>query len=98
MPATIKKIADFLGKTLTDEQISRLSDYVNIENFRKNPSVNYQHMYKANHFNSNEEPFIRNGKTTSKGWQKEYTPEIIGRVEIWMKKNLQNTSIRFPQN
>lgn len=48
--------------------------------------------------NPNEEAFVRKGKTNLKGWQKEYTPEIIERVEKWMEINLRETDMRFPEH
>lgn len=35
-------------------------------------------------------------KTVINGWQKEYTPELIDRVEKWINDNLAETDMRFP--
>lgn len=82
---------------MTDEQVARLTDYLSIENFRNNPSVNQHELREVKVLSPKEEGFVRNGKTTVQGWQKEYTPEIVERVEAWIERNRPNTTVRFPQ-
>lgn len=93
MPAAIKKIANFLGKTLNAEQVKRLADHMYIDNFRNNNAVN------LNEFDDfmvpNEQPFIRVGKSTLNGWPKEYTPEMAALLEALMEKNLKDSSLKF---
>lgn len=81
---------------MNEDQIAKLADYLNIENFRNNPAVNQHELRELRILNSTEPSFVRNGKSTRKGWQKEYTPEIIERVEKWIAKNLADTTLRFP--
>lgn len=96
LPATILKVAKFLHKTMNEEEVAHLTDYLSIENFRNNPAVNQHELRELRILNSTEPSFVRNGKSTLKGWQKEYTPEIIERVEKWVEKNLADTTLRFP--
>ncbi|XP_031627373.1 sulfotransferase 1 family member D1-like [Contarinia nasturtii] len=92
LPLAIQKVAKFIGKkTITEEQVQKLAEHLNIENFRKNTAVNQQNLSKT------DNSFIRSGKSTLKGWPKEYTDEIISRVEMWIEKNLADTTLRFPQ-
>lgn len=81
---------------MNEEQVVKLADYLNIVNFRNNPAVNQHELRELRILNSTEPSFVRNGKMTIKGWQKEYTPEIKERVENWMDKNLADTTLRFP--
>ncbi|XP_037035025.1 luciferin sulfotransferase-like [Bradysia coprophila] len=97
LPATIRKVANFLKKNLTDEEVTKLTSYLSIENFKHNTSVNQNELKEVRILNPNEEAFVRKGKTNLKGWQKEYTPEIIERVEKWMEINLKETDMRFPE-
>lgn len=69
---------------------------MDIKNFKHNPAVNQGELKEVKILNSTNEGFVRNGKTTINGWQKEYTPEIIKRVEKWMEENLKDTDMRFP--
>lgn len=76
--------------------MAKLTDYLSIENFRNNPAVNQHELREIGILNSTEPSFVRNGKSTLKGWQKEYTSEIIERVEKWIANNLTDTTLRFP--
>lgn len=62
LPAVIRRVADFLGKKLDEEQLDRLLDHLSIENFRKNPSINFEEFREYGLLNSNE-TFIRKGKS-----------------------------------
>lgn len=83
---------------MTDDEVSKLTTYLSIENFKNNTSVNQIEMKEVKILNPTEEAFVRNGKTNLTGWQKEYTPEIIERMEIWIETNLKETDMRFPEN
>lgn len=96
LPGTIRKVAKFLDKGLTEEQVAKLTEYLSIENFRHNKSVNMHELKEVNICSAREEAFVRNGKTVINGWQKEYTPEVVERVERWIAENLKKTDVRFP--
>lgn len=83
---------------MSDEEVSKLATYLSIENFKNNTSVNQVEMKEVRICNPTAEAFVRKGKTNLKGWQKEYTPEIIERMEKWIEINLKNTDMRFPEN
>lgn len=90
-------MAKFLDKELNEEQIATLANHLKIENFRNNPSVNRQDSRDCGHFsNASEQKFVRNG-VSSIGWQKDYTSQMIKRIESWIAKNLADTTLRFPQ-
>lgn len=61
LPTEIKKIAAFLGKTLTEEQIGKLVDHVRMDKFSKNESVNMDREIKAGLANEGY-TFVRKGK------------------------------------
>jgi len=46
---------------MTSEQVERLADHLDIENFRKNASVNFNVVKEAGLTNSGEADFIRKG-------------------------------------
>ena len=60
MPTEIKKMAAFLNKTLTEEQIEKLVDHVRIDKFAKNESVNMAREIQAGLSNEGH-TFIRKG-------------------------------------
>lgn len=61
MPVSIRRVADFLGKKLTQDQIERLCDHLSIENFKKNPSVNSEELRPLGVV-AKDETFIRKGE------------------------------------
>ncbi len=61
LPTEIKKIATFLGKKLTEEQIGKLVDHVRMDKFSKNESVNMDREIKAGLANEGY-TFVRKGK------------------------------------
>ena len=40
LPAVIRRVSGFLNKTLTDEDVERLTDHLSFKNMKKNKSVN----------------------------------------------------------
>ncbi|XP_059622304.1 luciferin sulfotransferase isoform X2 [Phlebotomus argentipes] len=94
LAATIRHVADFLGKSLTDAQVERLRQYLSIEEFRKNDAVNCTELKSIHLLNSGEQGFVRRGK--SDGWSEEYTPELRERVTKWILKHSKELPFKFP--
>lgn len=61
LPAAIRRVAKFLDKDFSEEQISKLCDHLSIENFKKNKSVNYDVMKELGILIPGEQAFIRKG-------------------------------------
>ena len=60
MRGQIEKVANFLDKKLTEEQINQLREHLRFDNFQKNESVNNEAAKKVGAFH-NDGRFIRNG-------------------------------------
>lgn len=60
MPTTIRRVADFYNKKLTEEQIAAMCDHLSFENFKKNPAVNFEDVKPIGVIAENES-FIRKG-------------------------------------
>ncbi|KAJ8725841.1 hypothetical protein PYW08_004024 [Mythimna loreyi] len=93
LPAVIRRVADFLGKEVTEEQMTRLCDHLSFENFKKNKSVNYEDM-KEFDIVSPKESFIRKGKAN--GWHDHFDEEMTQQAERWIEESLRDTDLRFP--
>lgn len=94
LPGMIKKIAKFLNKSYTDEEIAKLAEHVRFDNFVKNPMVN-----SPVPNNSDALPptmFIRKGKVG--GWKEIFTPELEAKFDAWIEENLKDTDLVFPVN
>jgi len=80
----------FYGKTYNNEQIAKLTEHLNIENFRKNSMVNQ--LEQAGRIKP--ELFIRQGKTGN--WKEIFTPELEKKFNEWIVDNLKDTDLVFP--
>ncbi|XP_063531415.1 sulfotransferase 1E1-like [Cydia strobilella] len=92
VPLYIKRLADFLGKKLTDEQIVKLSEHLSFENFKNNKSVNPTWIAKSG--NPDAEGFIRKGKSGT--WREQFDDEMAAQAQRWMRENLAGSDLRFP--
>lgn len=97
MPATILKVAAFLNKQVSDDDVNRLVNFLKVDNFREKLSPRLKPMADCGLLNPGESSFIRRGQVTGKGWQHEYTPELAARAQAWIEKNLRETTLRFPE-
>ncbi|KAJ8725829.1 hypothetical protein PYW08_004012 [Mythimna loreyi] len=93
LPASIRRVADFFGKQLNEEQMNRLCDHLSIENFKNNKSVNFEEMKNIGVL-AKDETFIRKGKTG--GWRDYFDDEMTQQAERWIEDNLRDTDLRFP--
>ncbi|XP_046448178.1 sulfotransferase 1B1-like isoform X1 [Daphnia pulex] len=88
----IEKVATFLGKSYSDEQLGKLTEHLKFENFQKNESVNSESGKKFGAMNEDGR-FIRNGKTGD--WKNHFSPELNSRIDEWIEKNLAGTDLKF---
>ncbi|XP_063623888.1 luciferin sulfotransferase-like [Cydia splendana] len=93
LPSCVKRMATFLGKEVTDEQVVKLCEHLNIDNFRKNESVN-QTWLTGRVGDPDAESFIRKGK--SGGWREHFDEEMTEQAQQWMRENLSDCDLRFP--
>ncbi|KAJ8722512.1 hypothetical protein PYW07_003692 [Mythimna separata] len=93
LPASIRRVADFFGKQLNEEQMNRLCDHLSFESFKNNKSVNYEHLRELGILEKSES-MIRKGKTG--GWRDYFDDEMAQQAEQWIEDNLRDTDLRFP--
>ncbi|XP_047988246.1 luciferin sulfotransferase-like isoform X2 [Leguminivora glycinivorella] len=93
LPLSIKRIADFLGKDASDEQITKLCEHLDINNFRKNESVNPSFLVKIN---PDAEGFVRRGGAG--GWRQYFDEEMAAQAQRWMRDHLAGSDLRFPDH
>ncbi|KAG5881193.1 hypothetical protein JTB14_034970 [Gonioctena quinquepunctata] len=90
---TIIKMAEFLGKSLSKEEIDTLEEHLNIEKFRKNQSVNFEHLVQFG-VASADTSFINKGKLG--GWKDYFVGDLEKEVNEWIEDNLKGTDLKFP--
>jgi len=88
----IAKVAKFLNKTLTDDQLTNLTEHLRFDNFKKNEAVNNEAPKKMGLFNKHGN-FIRKGKTGD--WKNHFSPELNRKVDEWIAQNLAGTDLKF---
>ncbi|CAH2240196.1 jg1761 [Pararge aegeria aegeria] len=93
LPRAIQRVANFFGKTLSDDQVNKLADHLDFDNFKKNKSVNLEYLQENGIFRS-DGAFIRKGK--SGGWQDYFDEEMSAQADKWIARNLQGSDFRFP--
>lgn len=89
---TIHRVAKFLGKSYSDEEVNKLADYLDIKNFRDNPMVNMSELRECGIIEPGN--FVRAGK--SGGWVDTFTEELEASADSWIEDNLKNTDLVFP--
>ncbi|XP_062699851.1 sulfotransferase 1C4 [Aedes albopictus] len=91
---TIRTVASFLDKKLSDEDVNKLVDHLSIDNCKNNPSMNGAELKAVGILNHNTQGFIRKGKVNSS--DHELTDEIKQRIQKWTLNNLKDSNLKFP--
>ena len=89
----LRKVAQFLGKSFSDEQIDKLAEHLHIDNFRHNPWVNVEDMKDAGVMHKERGSFIRRGKTGD--WKNHFTADMTAKFDKWMSEKLKGTDLHF---
>lgn len=90
---TIKKIADFLGRSLTEKDLDNVMKHTSLENMRNNPACNFQYVEEAQKVDKTEGAFINKGLTH--GWRVEVPEDLQKRVDAMIKEELKDTDLIF---
>jgi len=88
----IQKLANFLEKSLTEDQLDQLTEHLKFDNFEKNPSVNNEAPKKMGLFSADGK-FLRKGKTGD--WKNYFGPKLNEKIDEWIAKNLTGTDLSF---
>ncbi|XP_045445697.1 luciferin sulfotransferase-like [Melitaea cinxia] len=93
LPAVIRRVAKFLGKEVTEEQVQKLNEHLDFKNFKKNKTVNFEEFQESGVFTKGS-GFVRRGKVG--GWRDDFDEEMTEQAEKWIADNLRGTDFRFP--
>ncbi|XP_055349049.1 sulfotransferase 1B1-like [Paramacrobiotus metropolitanus] len=96
---TAKRIGKFLGKDLTEEQLTVMERVCSFDSMKANPLTNRYDKHIAGIYDHNISPFLRSGVPGA--WREHLTPEVNEKVNTWMAKNLAREDLkglaeRFP--
>lgn len=91
LPAVIVKTAKFMGKSLTEDQITRLSHHLSFDSMKKNKSISETPLKRSVPFFKYK--LLRKGESGT--FKKEMTPELIERFDKWSLEQLGDSDFRF---
>lgn len=96
MPSVIKRVATFLGKNLTSDQVSVLNEHLSFAGMKANPAANNEdlvaQLQELQQF-KHKGAFIRKG--TTEQWKTEMTPEMIKRFDDRTRDYFDGTGLPF---
>ncbi|KAJ3644867.1 hypothetical protein Zmor_022568 [Zophobas morio] len=93
MELTIRTLARFLGKKIADSDVHTLIEHVKIDNFRKNKSVNSDHLRELGILKDTNDSFIRKGVVG--GWNEFFQEHVDVEADNWINENLKMTRLKF---
>ena len=88
----VRKVAKFLGKELTDENVEALVDHLSFKKMKNNPSVNKEEAKTANMFKE-DGVFMRKGEVGD--WKNYFTDEMNKRMNEAIEKHLKPIGLEF---
>uniref|UniRef100_A0A146MEA5 Sulfotransferase family cytosolic 1B member 1 n=4 Tax=Lygus hesperus TaxID=30085 RepID=A0A146MEA5_LYGHE len=93
----ITKVARFLEKDLTDDQVQQLEDHLSFQKMRQNPTVNLQPVLQAKNGpefkQEGDQTFIRKGQVGD--WRNYLSEDVSNRFDKWIKENIEGTGLTF---
>ena len=91
LESEVKRIADFLEKGLSPEQISSIAEQTKFSSMKTNPAANMSWIdaHRADKTNT----FMRKGKIGD--WKNHFTEEQSAKLDALYAKKLQGTGLTF---
>ncbi|GAB6024027.1 hypothetical protein CHUAL_008749 [Chamberlinius hualienensis] len=93
MKTGIRKIADFLGKQLTEEQVDIVYGHCTFDSMTKNPMANYSNEGAVIKNPNGKTDFLRKGKVGD--WKNHFDDEMSKMVDDYVEKWFKGTGIEF---
>lgn len=93
MKNQIKKVASFLKKPMTESDVEKLYNHLQIDNFSQKVPIFAKGDVKG-WLNQTPEGFIRKGNSREK---KDFTEELLKDANAWIQDHVTKNNIKFPQ-
>ncbi len=87
----MKRIVDHIGANVTDEELKRIDEFVQFENYKKKSIMNKQSAM----MNEGKGEFIRKGQVGD--WVNLFTPELTAEYDAWIREELARLDITDPE-
>lgn len=93
LSGAIRKIADFLGKKLTSNDVSKIATHCSLENMRNNDKLNMSYQRSLRAIDDSLGGFINKGMVG--GWKDVLTDEMSKRVDEMFTREFTGTGLTF---
>lgn len=88
-------MATFLQKNYSEDDLEKLAEHLDFNNFQKNHSVNMEALRDLGMLLDNDQKCVRKGKIGT--WNEFFDHDLNCRANKWVEKNLKQTDLKFPQ-
>ena len=92
MASTVKKVAKFLGKTVSDEEVEAVAGHLSFKQMRNNPAVNKEERKKLGLF-TGEGCLMRKGEVGD--WKNYFTDEMNRRMDEAIERHFKPIGLEF---
>ncbi|PSN52286.1 hypothetical protein C0J52_08323 [Blattella germanica] len=94
LPGLVTKVANFLNRNISSEQLERLCQHLSFESMKNNPTVSHEDEIRKRPKDHPElkgkvEPFIRKGEIGS--WKSDLSLELAEKIDNWTRERLKDT-------
>ncbi|XP_065352502.1 luciferin sulfotransferase-like [Cloeon dipterum] len=97
LAAVVRKVAAFLDKSLTAEQVDKLCHHLNFKQMKSNKSVNFEgvgEVLRTKNISSDDNcRFFREGKSGS--GKEQMSEELVKEVDEWSRKKLESSDFKM---
>ncbi|KAJ8960057.1 hypothetical protein NQ318_009498 [Aromia moschata] len=94
---TMRKIADFLEKPISDKDLDNLEQFLSLEKMKGNRGCNGEPLvekkYGKKYIEENRHNIVRKGEIGD--WKNHMSPEMSKRFDEWIEKNTLGTGLSF---
>jgi len=84
----LRKIAEFIGYTITEDQIKELNEFMKFENYQKTSSLNK----RGENWNEGKGQFIRKGIVGD--WMNHFDPKLNEEYNVWILEHLDRIGLQ----
>uniref|UniRef100_A0A3Q0SU96 Sulfotransferase n=1 Tax=Amphilophus citrinellus TaxID=61819 RepID=A0A3Q0SU96_AMPCI len=93
LPASLRRISDFLGRNLTEEVIQKIAEHCSFKAMKTNNMSNFSLIPNV-YMDSDKSPFLRKG--TVGDWKNHFSSEQLARFISVISKELEGESFSLP--
>lgn len=90
---TMRKIAKFMDKTLTERDYDALCDFLSVEKLRENKCFNFEQIIERKNYEQNGTRFVRKGIVGD--WKNHMSDTMAAKFDKWIEESTRGTDLTF---